>query len=125
MKADIFSLGVVLWEIITLERPAWRGNLRDIRRALLLSSPLRPLHAPQRGSCAVPGAAGAAPQPLQWAGKSSVPSAFSMPESCMCQAHQWLPDGWAGRVCLMWQAGRSACFGGHEKVPDVAGGSSA
>ncbi|KAK9917092.1 hypothetical protein WJX75_000820 [Coccomyxa subellipsoidea] len=30
-KADIFSFGVVLWEIITTERPAWRGNLRDIR----------------------------------------------------------------------------------------------
>ncbi len=38
MKADIFSLGVVLWEIITLERPAWRGNLRDIRCAVPLAA---------------------------------------------------------------------------------------
>ena len=32
-KADIYSFGVVIWEICTLERPTWRGNLRDIRCA--------------------------------------------------------------------------------------------
>ena len=35
-KADIYSFGVVIWEICTLERPAWRGMLRDIRCALLV-----------------------------------------------------------------------------------------
>ena len=65
MKADIFSLGVVLWEIITLERPAWRGNLRDIRCAP--GRPQTPMeqraclpeaHAP---ACVVQGAARALP----------------------------------------------------------------
>ena len=32
-KADMFSFGVLLWEIITVERPVRRGNLRDIMYA--------------------------------------------------------------------------------------------
>ena len=42
-KADIYSFGVVIWEICTLERPAWRGMLRDIRCA---SSPFVTICAP-------------------------------------------------------------------------------
>ena len=32
-KADMFSFGVLLWEIVTVERPLRRGNLRDIMYA--------------------------------------------------------------------------------------------
>lgn len=30
-KADMYSFGVVLWEIVTTDRPTWKGNLRAIR----------------------------------------------------------------------------------------------
>ena len=39
-KADIYSFGVVIWEICTLERPFWRGNRRDIKCASCGACPL-------------------------------------------------------------------------------------